>query len=114
MTDLLDMMHELPIQRPINPHGSVVQHNINEVLEHEYGVAKIELHQHEDGLWMWSTSFQFKEHGRGYRVGPKWGQFTKTRNDALYWATRELQDQIAKHPEDERAHKTANWIGRLT
>lgn len=113
MPNLLDLMHEPPIRRPIIPDGSVVQHDVDELLEMASGEARIELHQYNDGLWMWSTSFQFKEHGHGYRVGPKWGNFAKNRNSALHWAVHELSEHINEHPEDKCARKAASWVRRL-
>lgn len=94
MTEQLDMFAILrppPILRPVEPHGPVVESDPDEVLRLPHprlawDLAAIELHRHSDGLWMWSVN-----HGcGGYRVGPKWGKFASTRDDALHHAAQEL------------------------
>lgn len=50
----------------------------------------IEIAQHTDGMWMWSTSCFWKGRYSGYRVGPKWGNFTYSREDAITAAVREV------------------------
>ena len=50
----------------------------------------IEIAQHSDGTWMWSTSCFWNGCYSGYRVGPKWGKFTHSREDAITAAVREV------------------------
>ncbi|MCF6371081.1 hypothetical protein [Rhizobium halophilum] len=57
--------------------------------------ARIEIHQHRDKTWMWSTSWQCESEGGGYRVGVKWGKFAETREDALFYAAREIEQRLA-------------------
>lgn len=88
------------IRRPVEPHGHVVQGEVDEtlILPHArmaWDSARIELHRHTDGLWMWSTSFQTDNHGSTYRVGAKWGKFVETRDAALQHAIAELRDRLA-------------------
>lgn len=94
---LFDALHEPAIRRPVDRYGEVVRGNPDEtlVLPHPrlaWDLARIELHRHTDGLWMWSASTC----GRGYKVGPKWGQFARSRGDALYHGAQEILDQAAK------------------
>lgn len=90
-TSLLDLMRAPPIIRPVDPDGPVIQGEPDELLRLKHprlawDIARIELHRHDDGLWMWSVSVA----GGGYRVGPKWGKFAATRDDALHHAAQEL------------------------
>lgn len=84
---LFDTLRSPAIRKPVEPHGGVVQGEPDAVyrLRHPrlaWDRATIELHQHTDGLWMWSASFYCDNSGGGYRVGPKWGRFAETRDDA--------------------------------
>lgn len=93
---LLDMMRAPAIIRPVDGSGHVVQGPVAEVLtlphpRMAWPLARIELHPHDDGLWMWSASSA----GGGYRVGVKWGKFAETRDDAAHYAARELLDRCA-------------------
>ena len=56
--------------------------------------AEIEIHRHENGLWMWSTSHMADMSGSCYRVGAKWGRFAETREDALFYACEELERHL--------------------
>lgn len=82
-----------PIIRPVDRDGGVIQGEPDEtlILPHPrlaWPLARIDLHQHTDGTWMWGIT----RAGGGYRVGPKWGKFAATRDDALHWAVQELLD----------------------
>lgn len=92
------------IRKPVAPDGNVIQDDsLIEILE--FGSFKlkfgdgtrpsitIELAQHTDGLWMWSTSIYGSKSGYGYRLGPKWGKFARTRNDAIIAACNELAER---------------------
>lgn len=92
------------IRRPVMPHGHVIQDEaLIELLE--FGDVRlkppskavssitIEIAQHADGLWMWSTSGVIRKEYRGYRVGPKWGLFAETRQDAITAACNELAER---------------------
>lgn len=98
---LFDALHALPIVLPVEPYGSVVQGDVDEFLylphpRLAWNRAEIELHRHDNGLWMWSTGWNCDNGGGGYRVGPKWGKFAQTRNDALFYAVRELTARFAR------------------
>lgn len=78
---------------PVDPHGEVVQGAPDETLtlphpRMAWPLARIEMHQHTDGRWMWSASAV----GRSYKVGPKWGRFAQDRETALRGAAREVLD----------------------
>ena len=88
---MFDMMHSAPITRPIDPDGPVIKGaaEITLRLPHPrlaWDLAAIELHRHEDGLWMWSVQIC----GAGYKVGPKWGNFAETQAAATYHAACEM------------------------
>lgn len=89
--DLFALMRNPPVRCPVDPDGPVIQGEPDETLRFRHprlawDIARIELHLHSDGLWMWATSGG----GGSYKVGPKWGRFARTRDDALYYATQEL------------------------
>lgn len=97
--NLFDALHAPPVQVPIDANGSVVQGDVDEYLflphpRMAWHRAEIELHRHENGLWMWSTSWHCEEQGSGYRVGPKWGKFAESRADALFYAVREITSRL--------------------
>ena len=84
-------MRSPPITRPVDPDGHVIQGEPDEVLRLPHprlawDIARIQLHRHSDGLWMWAIGHAVV----GFRVGPKWGRFADTRDDALYYAAQEL------------------------
>ncbi|MBT0780551.1 hypothetical protein [Paracoccus sp. pheM1] len=94
---LFDALRQPPVMRPVEPSGTVVQGEIDETLtlphpRLAWPLARIELHQHVDGLWMWSVSMA----GGGYRVGPKWGKFAQSRDDARSYACDELLERCAR------------------
>ena len=97
--NLFDALRAPPTVRPVDPYGDVIQSEPHERLattskRYAWHHAVIELHQHVDGMWMWSVSFRCGDHGGGYRVGPKWGKFAETRDDALFYACAELRAYI--------------------
>lgn len=104
--DMLDMLEPpLPkaIYRPVDPDGSVVQVDVDETLTLQkprmaWDSARIELHRHE-GLWMWSSALSCDGSGRSYRVGPKWGNFARTRGDALVLAINEIRTWLRDRTE---------------
>lgn len=111
---LLDLMHAPPVVRPIDPDGDVVMGDIDETLEWQrrpWIYARIELHRHDDGLWMWSASWGVGGAGSGYRVGPKWGRFAVNRADALHYAVKELLDRLPR--DDPDAKKIRRWAESL-
>lgn len=72
-----------------------------------WNFADIKLHRHDDGLWMWSVAFCCDGEGSGYQVGPKWGKFAETRDDALFYAIAEMRTRL-------EARKSADAIKILT
>ncbi|MDX3805137.1 MAG: hypothetical protein QHC89_01785 [Bosea sp. (in: a-proteobacteria)] len=105
--NLLDLMREPAVKRPIDPNGHVVQGPALEQFcwRKGYRSAEIELHPDEDGLWMWSASYSLSGSGSGYKVGRKWGRFARNRDDALYYAVEELAERLERrtHVQDEVA-----------
>jgi len=96
---LLDALRTPLVIQPVAPHGEVIQGRADEsfVLPHPrlaWPLAQIDLHKHIDGMWMWGVKFSADHHGGGYRVGPKWGKFAATRDDALFYAARELRANL--------------------
>ncbi|MCD1620829.1 hypothetical protein K7H20_22480 [Salipiger manganoxidans] len=97
-------MHQLdlfapqpPRLEPVDPNGPVIQGEPDIVLRlpHSrlaWALAEIELHQHEDGRWMWATGTC----GGGYKVGPKWGKFAATQQEATRYAAAELLDRARR------------------
>lgn len=112
--NLFDAARRPAIILPIDPNGHVIQDEPQERLttpgkRYAWNNATIELHQHVDGMWMWSVSFQCGDHGGGYRVGPKWGKFAETRDDALFHGCEELRARIADNDHAD-AKLIRNWI----
>lgn len=95
--DLFTHAAPKPRRYTVDPKGPVIQGDpdITLILPHPrlaWPLARIELHQHDDGRWMWSASIC----GGGYKVGPKWGRFADTRDDARRLAAAELLERIDK------------------
>lgn len=115
--DLFSALRGPKIVLPIDPDGHVVHGNIDEVLTlpHRglaWNRADIELHRHVDGRWMWSTSFHIEDRGGGYRVGPKWGKFAETRDDALFYAIEELSSRLDGY-DTKDARDIRAWMAAL-
>jgi hypothetical protein len=96
---LFDVIRRPPIKKPVDPYGPVLQSEPDYTfrLKHPrmaWDRAKIEIHRHHDGSWMWSTSRYCDNAGGGYRVGEKWGKFAETREDALFYAVTEIEQRL--------------------
>lgn len=106
-----------PIIRRADPDGPVIQGKIDEVLtlphpRLRWARARIELHRHTDGLWMWAIGYHDDGgSGGGYRVGPKWGNFASTRDDALFYACEEMRDRM--HGESKALNAIRRWLDEL-
>jgi hypothetical protein len=74
--------------------------------------TRIEIHQHTNGKWMWSTSFMADNAGGGYRVGSKWGRFAESREDALFFAVEELEASMSKNSGPD-ASLILKWLQTL-
>lgn len=107
------------IRKPVEPYGAVIQGEaLVETIElgdpnKATGGApyiRIELSRTPEGLWMWSSGFQNTQGGWCYRVGPKWGKFTRTRHDAIAAACREVIDRARNRGLPKAA---MNWMVRL-
>lgn len=114
---LFDALHEPPVLLPVDPDGHVVQGDVDEFLflphpRLAWNHAEIELHRHDDGLWMWSASWHCDSCGHGYRVGPKWGKFAQTRDDALFYAVREITSRLEGKDSPE-AKQILKWLASL-
>lgn len=82
-----------PRLEPVDPVGPVIQGapDVTLRLPHPkmaWDLAALQLHEHEDGRWMWATSHA----GGGYKVGPKWGRFAETQAEATRFAAAEILD----------------------
>ena len=104
-------------RRKVDPDGDVVRGDVDIllVLPHprlKTNMAEIKVHQHSDGRWMWSTSFTAGDHGGGYQVGPKWGNFAETQTHAILSAALEMMGRVEgnKHAD---ARKIADWVTEL-
>ena len=89
-----DVLSPTPILRPVQADGEVIKGPIDVTLRLPHprlawDMARIEIHQHDDGLWMWAVHTACG----GYRVGPKWGKFAHTLSDARTLAAQELLDK---------------------
>ncbi len=100
---LFDSLRSPPVRLRVKPHGSVLDASIDPDftfrLPHPRMVwdrAEIEVHRHVNGLWMWSASFMAESEGSSYRVGPKWGKFAESREDALFFAVEELEARLGR------------------
>jgi hypothetical protein len=124
MTSLLDLMVAPPILKPCEPNGGVIQGRPHTVfhLEHPKKLAwaqsRIEVHPHTDGTWMWSTSVstygEDGQSGHTYAVGPKWGKFAASKEDAIYWAAREIEDHINKKKTNgESIKRIRAWLSTI-
>lgn len=114
---LLDLVAPAAIIRPVDPDGHVVQGEPDEEIAWSGRGVKtlLQIHQHTDGLWMWSVSFETSETGVHYRVGPKWGRFATTRRDAVTLAMQELRERVDESQQIAPAQKTAliSWAARM-
>ncbi|MCG7522239.1 hypothetical protein [Ruegeria sp. Ofav3-42] len=118
--DLFDLMVSPPQIEPVDTYGPVIQGDVDEVLtlpnkKQPLGAptARIELHKHTDGRWMWSTSAELECRGFGYRVGPKWGKFAASRDDALHWARKELCEKLSRE-DGHKVRTVLTWANSLT
>jgi hypothetical protein len=81
-------------------------------------LCEIKLHPWQlDGetVWMWSTSFATFTgdcYGAGYGINPHNRQFAHTRDDALFFAVREVQSQLAGRGGADVAAIT-KWVDAL-
>lgn len=111
---MFDLLRPVPIRRAVNPDGMVIAGRIHTVLRlphprHKRDLARIEIHPHEN-YWMWATAFDLELGGNGYRVGPKWGHFAASMEDAIYWAVRELQKGIARYGQSKGRTAVERWL----
>ena len=112
-----------PLFRPevsrgeVDPQGMVVSSRVHTVLrlahpkEDGKDTARIEIHPHE-GRWMWSTAFCIDGQGSsGYRVGPRWGKFAASMEDAILWAVQELQANVSQYSQSRQRDDIQRWLG---
>lgn len=90
---LFDLDRQRPTLAVIDPDGAVVPGpaDVTLRLPHPrlaWDLARIEVHEHEDGRWMWAIGHA----SGGFKVGPKWGRFAKTQREATRLAACELMD----------------------
>ena len=111
---IFDVLRAPPVRLPVDPDGPVLQKepDFTYRLEHPrmaWDYAEIEVHQHTNGLWMWSTSYNCDMGGGGYRVGEKWGKFAETQGDALYYACVEIENRLSGNSGND-ARKVLEWV----
>ncbi len=114
---LFDSLRRPPVIHEVDPDGGVVigEPDFAFRLPHPryaWDRAEIEIHQHTDGLWMWSSSWCDGGQGSCYRVGPKWGKFAETRDDALFYACRELEQRLSVQ-DGREAVLILEWVRAL-
>lgn len=110
------------ISKIVDPDGPVHQGDpdICHILPHPRLVwhrAEIEVHQHDDGSWMWAVSYQMSQSGSCYAVGPKWGRFAASPSDALYYAIEELRkrlDRRVDNAEQKDRREILAWCDDLS
>lgn len=73
--------------------------------------ARIEVAQHTDGQWMWSTSWHEGFSGQGYAVGAKWGNFAPSRAVAITKAVAEIMKQTESAASD--CSEVRAWAARV-
>lgn len=111
---LLDLMRQPAERTPVDPDGSVVQGavDVTLILPHPHmawSLARIELHRHASGRWMWGTGLC----GAGYRVGEKWGRFAATLDDAAHYGAQEILG-LARKMKDAPSHGvTSAQVGQI-
>ena len=105
-----------PVRRAVDPQGMVISGRVHTVLrlanpkEPDWDIARVEIHPY-DGRWMWATAFSIDgQGGNGYRVGPKWGKFAASMEDAIYWAVQELQSAVAKYGRSKHRDEIERWL----
>lgn len=107
------------MRRACDPFGEVLQGEPDEYLHlprkgNVNPLAEIELHRHSDGQWMWSASYGLLSgSGSSYKVGPKWGRFAATRDDALSAAIDELITGIGRREACPSIPKIFAWARSL-
>ena len=102
---------------PKNPNGSLVGGKPDETLEFDTGEfvmpeATIQLHEHTDGRWMWSTSVMVESVVWGYDVGAMWGNFAASRDEALSFAVGEIRSSLFFH-KCEASEGVLKWCAEL-
>lgn len=112
--NLFDALRSPPVRVPVDPDGPVIKTDPDFTfrLPHPrmaWDRADIEIHRHDNGLWMWSTSYMADMGGGGYRVGEKWGKFAATREDALFYACEELERRLDGQ-DTQDATLIRNWV----
>lgn len=112
---MFDLFRPAPIRSAVDPDGMVVAGRIHTILrlphprQKQHDLARIEIHPHENH-WMWATAYNLEQGGSGYRVGPKWGHFATSMEDAIYWAVREMQKGIAKYSNSKGCDVIERWL----
>lgn len=91
--DLFATSRPTPVLQPVDADGPVVPGQPDVVLrlphqKYAWDLACLQLHEHDDGRWMWAV----QSASGGYKVGPKWGRFADTQAQALAFSAAELLD----------------------
>lgn len=107
-----------PVRRDPDQHGRgvIASGRVHTVLRlaHPKGDgtdrARIEIHPHE-GRWMWATAFSLDGYGSSaYQVGPGWGKFAASMEDAIFWAVQELQFSVAQCSPSRQRDDIKRWL----
>jgi len=97
--DLFPQLEPVLIDEGCDPDGPVCKdHEIDEVikLNHKKVNLRIELAKHGE-RWMFSSAISTPDGGNSYRVGKKWGKFTNSREDAIYFASAAIRKSAKSH-----------------
>jgi hypothetical protein len=112
--NLFAAIRQPPVMLSVNVDGPVLQTepDLTITLPHPrmaWDRARLEIHRHTNGLWMWSASFQIENQSASYRVGEKWGKFASTKSDAIFYAVEELESKLTGHSSDD-AKRIRDWL----
>lgn len=97
--DLFPALEPVLIKMACDPDGPVCKdEEVVETLNLGDKKVKLRIELARDGdLWMFSSAVQTNSGGTSYRVGKKWGKFTKSREDAIHFASEEIKRSAVSH-----------------
>lgn len=114
---LLDLLGPQLLVRPVDPDGQVVA-KPDEEFTLVNGAAtwervRVQLHEAPEG-WMWGTSTAIGGTGCSYQIGPKWGRFACSRDEALLFARQEVLAVCNRGPADAWSRRVQRWVLALS
>jgi hypothetical protein len=75
--------------------------------------AEVRIAQADDGRWMWAVSFHSSNWGFGYAPLAKWGNFARSRADALAAGIDELLAALRDRKRDKAPSAVIAWLESL-